>query len=75
MANFSPFRLLTHGLLLFAPLVACGPVASAPHDKRADGDASVLILGGGVAGIIAARTLYEQGITDFTIVEARGGFL
>ncbi|KZS99844.1 uncharacterized protein LAESUDRAFT_609123, partial [Laetiporus sulphureus 93-53] len=27
--------------------------------------------GGGVAGVIAARTLYEQGITDFIIVEAR----
>ncbi|PCH42978.1 amine oxidase [Wolfiporia cocos MD-104 SS10] len=34
-------------------------------------NASVLILGGGVAGVIAARTLYEQGITDFMIVEAR----
>ncbi|KAJ7816311.1 amine oxidase [Mycena olivaceomarginata] len=32
---------------------------------------SVLILGGGVAGIIAARTLHEQGIDDFLIVEAR----
>lgn len=31
----------------------------------------VLILGGGVAGIIAARTLAAQGITDFLIVEGR----
>ncbi|KAG6909773.1 hypothetical protein DXG01_015489 [Tephrocybe rancida] len=31
----------------------------------------VLILGGGVAGIIAARTLHEQGIDDFLILEAR----
>ena len=31
----------------------------------------VLILGGGVAGTIAARTLAAQGITDFLIVEAR----
>ncbi|KAG6887634.1 hypothetical protein C0992_011411, partial [Termitomyces sp. T32_za158] len=31
----------------------------------------VLILGGGVAGVIAARTLHEQGIDDFVIVEAR----
>ena len=30
-----------------------------------------LILGGGVAGILAARKLTEQGITDFVIVEAR----
>ncbi|KZT69427.1 amine oxidase [Daedalea quercina L-15889] len=35
-------------------------------------DPTVVILGGGVAGVIAARTLYEQGITNFTIVEARG---
>ncbi|EPS93815.1 hypothetical protein FOMPIDRAFT_1033564 [Fomitopsis schrenkii] len=34
-------------------------------------DATVLILGGGVAGVIAARTLHEQGIDDFVIVEAR----
>ncbi|CDO76587.1 hypothetical protein BN946_scf184868.g1 [Trametes cinnabarina] len=34
-------------------------------------DARVLILGGGVAGVIAARTLHEQGIDDFIIVEAR----
>ncbi|KAI0789320.1 amine oxidase [Abortiporus biennis] len=34
-------------------------------------DTKVLILGGGVAGVIAARTLQEQGISDFIIVEAR----
>ena len=33
-------------------------------------DAKVLILGGGVAGVIAARTLHEHGIDDFLIVEA-----
>lgn len=31
----------------------------------------VLILGGGVSGIIAARTLHEHGIDNFRIVEAR----
>ncbi|KAL4071562.1 hypothetical protein V8B97DRAFT_405456 [Scleroderma yunnanense] len=31
----------------------------------------VLILGGGMAGVIAARTLHEQGIDDFVIVEAK----
>ncbi|KNZ71880.1 Polyamine oxidase [Termitomyces sp. J132] len=30
-----------------------------------------LILGGGVAGVIAARTFHEEGIDDFLIVEAR----
>ncbi|KAH9856077.1 amine oxidase [Lenzites betulinus] len=34
-------------------------------------DARVLILGGGVAGVIAARTLHEQGIDDIMIIEAR----
>jgi polyamine oxidase len=31
----------------------------------------VAVLGGGMAGIIAARTLHEQGIQDFVVVEAR----
>lgn len=35
-------------------------------------DTTVLILGGGVAGIIAARTLHEKGVDNFLIVEARG---
>ena len=34
-------------------------------------DTKVLILGGGVAGVVAARTLHEQGIDDFMILEAR----
>ena len=33
---------------------------------------TILILGGGVAGIHAAQTLHEEGISDFMIVEARG---
>lgn len=32
---------------------------------------TVLILGGGMAGIIAARTLHEQGIDDFIILDAK----
>ncbi|KAJ6506609.1 hypothetical protein C8R45DRAFT_894127 [Mycena sanguinolenta] len=35
-------------------------------------DKTVLILGGGVSSIIAARTLAEKKITNFLIVEARG---
>jgi polyamine oxidase len=31
----------------------------------------VVILGGGVAGITAARELYRAGIDDFIIIEAR----
>ena len=32
-------------------------------------DAQVLILGAGMSGISAARTLYENGVTDFIILE------
>jgi polyamine oxidase len=42
------------------------------NDDRSMKDAKVLILGGGVTGVIAARTLHEKGIDDFLIVEARG---
>ncbi|KAJ7118949.1 amine oxidase [Mycena epipterygia] len=34
-------------------------------------DTNVLILGGGVSGIIAARALHEHGVDRFLIVEAR----
>ena len=36
------------------------------HEKK-----KVLILGAGAAGITAARTLYDQGITDFLVLEAQ----
>ena len=32
---------------------------------------TILILGGGVTGVIAARTLHERGYDNFVIVEAR----
>lgn len=32
---------------------------------------TVLILGGGMAGIIAARTLYEQGVDDFILLDGK----
>ena len=65
-------------------MALCTVVASAlalpMHSPLSDGaDANdlapkpkqVLILGGGVAGVLAARKLAEEGITDFVIVEAR----
>ncbi|KAH9837563.1 amine oxidase [Rhodofomes roseus] len=64
--------------VLFLGLVASAarlPVAPPSQEvleaSVARKDATVLILGGGVAGVIAARTLHEQGIDDFIIVEAR----
>ncbi|CCL98831.1 uncharacterized protein FIBRA_00836 [Fibroporia radiculosa] len=64
------------GLLFCVSALPVVPPSQAPlsvpsetfHPKR---DAQVLILGGGVAGVIAARTLHEQGVTNFIIVEAR----
>lgn len=35
-------------------------------------DAKVLIFGAGMSGVSAARTLYDNGLTDFIILEARG---
>ena len=41
--------------------------ASAPQGKK-----KVLILGAGVSGITAATTLYDQGVTDFLVLEGQG---
>ncbi|KAF8263148.1 amine oxidase [Lactarius quietus] len=78
------FSLLLHGVALcplmgsvfalprpFPAPVARNVTASGELSARQSLDTQVLILGGGVAGIIAARTLAAQGITDFLIVEAR----
>ena len=59
-------------LLAFVALTSALPSHSAhQNDRRSTKDAKVLILGGGVAGVIAARTLHEKGMDDFLIVEAR----
>ena len=63
-------RLLSASLLL----LSCSVYASTihlPNEPRKPNDSKVLILGGGVTGIIAARTLHENGINDFVIIEAR----
>ena len=63
--------------LLAALTVSCSidtargsPTTSASTSTNSS-HATVLILGGGVAGIIAARTLHQHGIDNFKIVEAR----
>ncbi|KIK34778.1 hypothetical protein CY34DRAFT_812689 [Suillus luteus UH-Slu-Lm8-n1] len=60
-------------LLGFAAFTTALPSLSTPHSNnhRSTKNAKVLILGGGVAGVIAARTLHHKGIDDFLIVEAR----
>lgn len=62
-------------LLLFSGLGQCATISgsgnSTPLAVSGSKHHKVLILGGGVAGVIAARTLHQNGIDDFLIVEAR----
>ena len=50
-------------------------VAILPQPRRARAppprSTKVLILGAGAAGITAAKTLHDQGITDFLVLEAQ----
>ncbi|KDR74115.1 hypothetical protein GALMADRAFT_269603 [Galerina marginata CBS 339.88] len=68
--------------MILLPFLSCLLLASAGASLASSGvpdsgvrsstkHHKVLILGGGVAGVIAARTLHERGINDFVIVEAR----
>lgn len=50
-----------------APFSAYTSYSSATPYERT----KVLILGGGMAGVTAARTLHDQGIDDFILIEAR----
>ncbi|KAL0071029.1 hypothetical protein AAF712_001587 [Marasmius tenuissimus] len=58
-------------------LTLLGPVSTSPlpdveaRPPPAHPQYQVIILGGGVAGVIAAQSLHRQGIDDFVIVEAR----
>ena len=71
---FAFIALATHALLgtLAYPVIPGGQtVLSSSQAHGRHRDTKVLILGGGVAGIIAARTLHQEGVDDFMIVEAR----
>ncbi|KAF9456387.1 amine oxidase [Collybia nuda] len=72
-ASFAMVLLQAHFLILLAAVVfARGfSIPQADHQHRDTADKTVLILGGGVAGVIAARTLHERGIKDFIIIEGR----
>lgn len=67
-SNF--MRLLPLLGFAFSPF-AIGLQVPLTVDRTSEHHAQVLILGGGMTGIIAARTLHQQGIHDFKIVEAR----
>ncbi|KAG6908704.1 hypothetical protein DXG01_003637 [Tephrocybe rancida] len=67
------FRLLF--LVLTTLQVYANPEFGSEHKRGStsnDRHVEVLILGGGVTGVIAARTFHAQGIDDFLVVEARG---
>jgi len=60
-------------LLLFSSLGQCATIGRGVNTQFVfePKHYKVLILGGGVSGVIAARTLHQNGIDDFLIVEAR----
>lgn len=70
---FLRIAVLSLGVIaLFTSSAQVSAASLTPDKPLHQKNATVLILGGGVAGVIAARTLHEQGITSFKIVEARG---
>lgn len=58
-------------LLLFSGIGECAATSTGSGSSVAKlNHHKVLILGGGVTGVIAARTLHQNGIDDFLIVDA-----
>jgi polyamine oxidase len=57
--------------VLLGLLPASSVAQNANTTSVAPNHTTVLILGGGMTGIIAARTLHEQGIDDFIILDAK----
>lgn len=45
--------------------------AQMPSDDKNSCKPSVIIVGGGIAGVSAARRLTDYGITDFVLLEAQ----
>lgn len=67
------FRAPLHGLALLGLLSPLSGVfaENATTPSTASLNTTVLILGAGMTGIIAARTLHEQGIDDFILLDAK----
>ena len=59
-------------LLLFSGIGKCAATSTGAGNTLSESKHhKVVILGGGVTGVIAARTLHQNGIDDFLLVEAR----
>ncbi|KAG6889866.1 hypothetical protein C0992_003762 [Termitomyces sp. T32_za158] len=58
---------------LLSAFLALSSAVTVHEHESSDGQrhVDVLILGGGVSGVIAARTFHEQGIDNFLVIEAR----
>ena len=56
---------------LFSPQSQGIAVPTGQSHFTSTGNPQVLILGGGVAGVMAAETLHRRGIDNFKIIEAR----
>ncbi|XP_066269835.1 uncharacterized protein [Branchiostoma lanceolatum] len=55
--------------ILIMMMVAMTTVSSKQLSKRATEERKVVIVGAGIAGIAAAKTLHENGVEDFVILE------
>ena len=60
-------------LLIVAALVLSRSCDAATSSNVPDNYTNVLILGAGMSGVAAARTLFINGITNFTVLEAGDG--
>ena len=69
MAKLLAFGLFFISLLLSAPAIVYAADNQTCSESNLDAD--VLILGGGIAGLAAARALHNRDVTNFLIIEAQ----
>ena len=57
--------------ILLSLLASFPSITLSANPQCSNLDAKVLILGAGMSGVNAARTLYDNGTTDFIVIEAK----
>lgn len=62
---------IPRGVVLLSLIAGALAQANVTNVGAPPNNTKVLILGGGMTGVIAARTLHQQGIDDFVIVDAK----